>query len=158
MEKFSEMTNDYAFKAVMQRHEDVLKHLLCALLGLESEEVISCEITNPIKIGESVDDKTCVLDIRLVLNGKRNINVELQIRKEDFGAERSLLYRARTYDDLKSGEDYELLKQTYHIGIIDFKLYDGDKEFYSEYRIMNTHNRRVYTDKFAIKVLNLKNI
>lgn len=159
MEKFYGMSNDYLFKAVMQkRKDDVLRNLVGALLGLDEEEIIACEVTNPIVLGDSINDKTCILDIKLLLNNNKNINIELQINKEVFWAERSLLYWARTYNDLEVGEDYGKLKPTYHIGIIDFKLYDGDKEFFSEYRIMNTINNRVYTDKFAIKVLNLTNI
>jgi len=158
MEKFYGMSNDYMFKAVMQEREDVLRNLIGTLLEIDEDEIENCEILNPITLGESIEDKMCILDTRLLLNGNRNINVELQIRNEDFWAERSLLYWARTYDDLKSGEDYNVLKPTYHIGIIDFPLYDGDKEFYSEYRILNTENKRIYTDKFAIKVLNLRNI
>lgn len=158
MEKFYGMSNDYAFKAVMQKREDVLINLISALLGIEEDDITTCEITNPISLGESIGDKECILDIKLVLNENKNINIELQIKKEEFWPERSLLYWARTFDDLKAGEDYGLLKPTYHIGIIDFPLYDGDKDLYSEYKIMNVSNHRVYTDKFAIKVLNLRNI
>ena len=158
MVKFYGLSNDYMFKALMQECEDVLRNLIGALLGLGESEIISCEITNPIILGESVEDKDCILDIKLVLNGNRNLNIEMQIRREDYWPERSLLYWARTYDDLKAGEDYALLKPTYHIGIIDFPLYEGDEELYSEYRIMNVLNHRLYTDKFAIKVLNLKQI
>jgi len=158
MERFYGLTNDYMFKAVMQENKDVLRNLIGALLGINEDDIIECELTNPIILGQSVGDKDCILDIKLVLNGDKNINIELQMRKEAYWSERSLLYWSRTYDDLKSGEDYGLLKQTYHIGIIDFPLYDGDNELFSEYRIMNIKNHRIYTDKFAIKVLNLKHI
>lgn len=158
MNKFYGMSNDYAFKAVMQECEDVLRNLIGALLNLDESEIVSCEITNPIVLGESVEDKNCILDLKILLNENRNINVEMQVRKEDYWAERSLLYWARMYDDLKSGEDYALLKPTYHIGILDFPLYADDKELYSEYRILNVRNHRVYTNKFAIKVLNLRQI
>ncbi|MBO6208030.1 MAG: hypothetical protein J6O73_13965, partial [Lachnospiraceae bacterium] len=33
------MTNDYLFKALMQRNERVLKALVCALLHLKAEEI-----------------------------------------------------------------------------------------------------------------------
>ena len=158
MGKFYGMSNDYVFKAIMQEREDVLRNLIGALLNLEESEIIVCKITNPIVLGESIEDKNCILDLKLLLNNSRNVNVELQIRREDYWEERSLLYWARTYDDIKSGDNYDLLKPTYHIGIIDFPLYDGDSELYSEYRIMNVQNHRIYTEKFGIKVLNLRNI
>ena len=50
-------TNDYMFRAVLQKNKKVLKSLICALLHLKSEEVISVEITNPIVLGETIADK-----------------------------------------------------------------------------------------------------
>ena len=158
MEKFYGMSNDYLFKAVMQEQDDVLRNLLCALLNLQEEDVVTCKIENPIRLGESVGDKECILDIKLLLNGNKNINVELQIKKDDDWPERSLLYWARSYDDIKAGESYRNLKPTYHIGIIDFPLYEGDDELYSEYRILDVENHRIYTEKFGIYVLNLSNV
>ena len=42
------LTNDYMFRAILQRSNNVLKHLLAALLDIEVSQIISCEITNPI--------------------------------------------------------------------------------------------------------------
>lgn len=129
MENFYGMSNDYAFKATLQECEDVLRNLVAALLNINEDDIVSCTIENPIVLGETVGSKDCVLDIRLSLNGDKNINIELQMRKEDYWPERSLLYWARTYDDL-----------------------------YSEYKILNTKTGALYSDKFCAKVLNLKNI
>ena len=78
MEKFYGMSNDYMFKAVMQEREDVLRNLVSALLGIEESEVLSCVVTNPIILGESIDDKECILDIKLILNGDKNKSVKLK--------------------------------------------------------------------------------
>ena len=45
-----------------------------------------------------------------------------------------------------------------HIGIVDFEIFENDKEFYSRYRLTNMKNKRRYTDKFGINVLNLRHI
>lgn len=51
------MTNDYMFRAVLQSNNKVLRGLICSLLYLTEEDVISVEITNPIILGESVESK-----------------------------------------------------------------------------------------------------
>lgn len=52
------MTNDYLFRALLQRNNHVLKGLICALLHLSREEVSSVAIVNPIILGEAIDEKT----------------------------------------------------------------------------------------------------
>ncbi len=54
------MTNDYLFRALLQRNNAVLKGLICSLLHLTAEEVSTAEITNPIELGTSFTDKTFI--------------------------------------------------------------------------------------------------
>ncbi len=62
------MTNDYMFRAVLQTNNKVLRGLICTLLHLSEEEVASVRITNPIILGEAIDDKEFRLDINVLLN------------------------------------------------------------------------------------------
>lgn len=41
------MTNDYMFRAVLQKNNKVLRGLVISLLQLQEEDVQSAEITNP---------------------------------------------------------------------------------------------------------------
>ena len=99
---------------------------------------------------------TCILDIKLILNNNKIINIELQVTKYEFWIERSLIYLCRAFDNLSVGEDYGNVLPTYHIGILDFWMPDKAKEFYSEYRLMNVRNQEFYSDKIGVNVLNLK--
>ena len=63
-------------------------------------------------------------------------------------ADRSLLYLCRAFDDLKKGVKYTDLKPTIHIGILDFSPFPEEKEFYSEYQLMNIKTHRFYNSKF----------
>ena len=56
------MTNDYMFRAILQKNEFVLRGLIGALLHLDQREIVSVEITNPIMPGEQIDNKAFVLD------------------------------------------------------------------------------------------------
>ena len=150
------LRNDYMFKAVLQNNKRALTGLLSALLSMHVEEIADAMVINPIDLGETIDDKTCILDIKLKLNGNTIINIELQVTKYEFWVERSLLYLCRMCNDLPKGEDYGKVRPTYHIGILDFWLPHKKKELYSEYRLMNIKNHEIYSSKFGINVLNLK--
>ena len=150
------LRNDYMFKAVLQKNKRALTGLLAALLFLPAEEIVDTIIMNPIELGETVDDKTCILDIKIKLNDNKIINIELQVTQYEFWIERSLIYLCRAFDDLARGEDYGKLLPTYHIGILDFWLSGKTKEFYSEYRLLNVKNHELYSDKLGVNVLNLR--
>ncbi len=94
----------------------------------------------------------------LVLNDESRLNIEMQVSKVEDWPERSLFYLCKGFDNLKEGQDYSEIMPCLHIGIIDFELFKGDTEFYSRYRLENIKNGRIYTDKFGINVLNLRNI
>ena len=76
------MQNDYMFRAVLQKSRPALKSLLCALLHLDEAEIVSVEIMNPIELGETIDGKTCMLDVKVELNKNKVINIELQIQRQ----------------------------------------------------------------------------
>lgn len=108
--------------------------------------------------GKSVDAKDCILDVLLELNTGEIIDLEIQVRDEHNWPERSLLYWAKAYDRLKKGEDYERLKKTYHIGILDFTLFKDNPAFYAKYEIRDTKTGYPYTDKLNIRILDLAGI
>ena len=56
-------TNDYMFRAILQRKKTVLKGIICSLLHLDPDSVVSITINNPIELGKSIDNKEFVLDI-----------------------------------------------------------------------------------------------
>ena len=153
--KFYGMRNDYMFHAVLQKNEEVLRNLLATLLEINEAEIESCHIENPIELGKEIEGKECILDVKLTLNNDKVINIELQVYKQTYWINRSLLYWARTYDNLKSGQDYSMLLPAYHIGILDFTLFENHPKFMAQYQILDVEDRYLYSDKLCIKVLDL---
>lgn len=98
------------------------------------------------------------LDVKLDLNNNTTINLEMQVRFQDFWADRSLGYLCRTYDNLTKGDNYKNSPTAIHIGIIDFDLFPEHPEFYSTHKLVNVKNLQTYTSKFRLGVLNLKQI
>ena len=156
------LTNDYMFKALLQKNEKVLKHLTCCLLHLQPNEVESVEIKNPIVLGEALtedfDSKIFVLDINVLLNNQVLINLEMQVVDYADWPERAMTYLCRNFDQLSRGDDYINVRPTIHIGFLDFKLFPENPEFYATYKMMNIKNHHIFTDKIVLSVVNLKYI
>ncbi len=57
-----QMTNDYMFRAILQKNQKVLRGLVSALLHMRVEEIMELSIENPIILGEAINEKTIVLD------------------------------------------------------------------------------------------------
>ena len=152
------LTNDYLFRAMLQRNNHVLKGLISSLLGLPLSDIKSVVITNPIILGTSIDDKTFFLDVAITLNDDALINLEMQVLNEYNWPERSLSYLCRSYDQLNTGEYYQSAKPAIQIGLLDFTLFPEHPEFYATYKLMNVKDHTVYSDKLRLSVLNLTRI
>ena len=86
------MTNNYMFRYILQENKKVLKGLIAALLHLNPENIRSVEIRNPINLSEDVSGKEFILDIEVLLNDEKLINLEMQVLNEHNWPERSLSY------------------------------------------------------------------
>lgn len=152
------LMNDYMFRAVLQENQNVLKGLISSLLHLEPEMIKSTTILNPIVLGKAYDDKTFVLDIKVLLNDATIINLEMQVAKQDFWTNRSLSYLCSIFQNLESGDNYAQVKPAYHIGILDFSPFPDYPELYATNQIMNIKKHYIYNDKFTLNVLDLTQI
>ena len=151
------MTNDYMFRAVLQKNAKVLAGLVGTLLHLDPE-TLDVEIANPIILGESIDDKTFVLDVEVTVNKKTHLDLEMQVINYGNWKERALSYLCRSFDNLTRGSNYIDLAPAVHIGFIDFSLFGDAPEFYATYKMKNVKNHRIYTDKMWLSVVELNSI
>lgn len=149
------MTNDYMFRSILQKNKKVLHGLVSSLLHMRPEEIVSITIENPITLGNSVDDKELILDIRVLLNNNTILNLEMQVANRHDWTDRSLLYLCRTYDQLKKGEEYKSILPAIHIGFLDFHVFPEHPEFFSTYKLLNTKYYHLYSDKFVLHVVDL---
>ena len=156
------LLNDFLAKYAMQNDLYALQGLLAALLRVRQEEITDIQVLNPIEPAEAVNDKTCILDLKLELNHKI-INIEIQNTYQEFWPERSLTYLCRVFDHLQSGEGYEKIRPCIHIGIMSTDLFAKEDprytgEFYSEYELLNIRTGTGYTGKFGIRVVSLNHL
>lgn len=152
------MTNDYMFRAVLQSNNKALKGLICSLLCLTDEDIISITVTNPVILGKNLTSKECRLDINVLLNDHTRINLEMQVANRMNWQNRSIIYLCRAYDMLEQGEDYIELKPALHIGFLDYTLFKEHPKFYATYKLIEVEDNYIYSDNFALSVVDLTQI
>lgn len=146
---------DFCFKELMEEPE-VRRGFISAVLGIRPEEIIQTTLLPTHLRKESQEEKLGILDVRVLLNGDIQINMEMQVTPFELWAERSLFYLGKMYiDQIKEGEDYDVLKKCIHIGILDFVMFQEDEEFYSRFHIWEDQRHRKYTDKLEVHILEL---
>ena len=151
-------TNDYMFRAILQKDKQVLKALIAALLYLKKESIHDVAITNPIELGAAISDKDFILDIRVNLNNEQLIDLEMQMSNECNWSKRSISYAARSFDQLNSGEEYKEVLPVHSIGFLNFTLFEDQPEFFATYELRNKKTGHLYSSKFSIHVLDLTRI
>ncbi|MBR5969670.1 MAG: PD-(D/E)XK nuclease family transposase [Lachnospiraceae bacterium] len=151
------LMNDMMFHMVMSKSKKALTGLVCALKGLQPSEVRSVKLLNPVDYNE-VLGKHIVLDVRVEMNNREVLDIEIQVGKKDEWINRSMLYLCRTFDNLGASENYKKIKPATHVGIVDFDLFPEQPEFYARYLMMNVKNHNVYTPNFMLNVLSLRHI
>ena len=87
--------------------------------------------------GDPPDAKLCILDIYVLFNDNSYINLEMQVEDQKNWVPRSLTYLSREFDQLKHGDDYTLVKPVYHVGFLNFTLFEDHPEFHATYRLQN---------------------
>ena len=89
---------------------------------------------------------------------KRQFNVEMQSRREDFFPERALFYWCRAYGgDAESGDEYKDLPQTYSINVVDFNIFDCAR-YHTSFSVWEDEERIRFTDRLSIHVLELRKV
>ncbi len=146
---------DFCFKELME-DEYVRKGFIAAILSVQPEEIVKTELL-PTHLRKGYEeDKLGVLDVRILLNGDIQIDMEIQVLPFRLWPERSLFYLSKMYvDQIHKGDKYSKLKKCIHVGILDFELFQDDEEFYSRFHIWEDDRRRKYSDKFEIHIFEL---
>ena len=152
------MTNDYMFRMVLQRDKDTLKNLISSILNIPLAQIKNVKIENTIEPGKSIDNKEYQMDILVLLNDNTYLNIEMQVVNYNNWPMRSLSYLCRRFDNVARGQDYNMVKPVYHIGFLDFTLFEDHPEFFSKYQLRNANDGYLYTDNFNLYVIELNHV
>ena len=145
---------DFCFKELME-DEEVRNAFLAAVLGIDLGEIVESRILPSHLRQKDKDDKLGILDVRVLLNNKEQIDIEIQVTASEYWAERTLFYLGKMFtDQLKPGEDYQKLEKCIHIGILNFTMFE-DEEYYSCFHFWSDQGIKMYSDKVEIHTLEL---
>ncbi len=98
---------DFCFKELME-DEEVRNAFLAAVLGINLEEINESKILPSHLRQKDKDDKLGILDVRVLLNNREQIDIEIQVTFSEYWAERTLFYLGKMFtDQLKPGENYQ---------------------------------------------------
>ena len=129
-----------------------------ALLDLKEYEIKKIEITDPFTLGENNEEKEGILDIKLILNQNRKINIEMQNTYQDDWTERSLFYNCRMFTDgFQKGHPYGELPPCIHVGILSFNQMISPN-YYHKFCLMDEKTKEIYSRKFQFHMLELKKL
>ena len=151
------LTNNYAFQKIF-KNAKIVKGFLMALLNLKEYEIKKIEISDPFTLGENNEEKEGILDIKLVLNQNRKINIEMQNTYQDDWTERSLFYNCRMFTDgFQKGHPYGELPPCIHVGILNFNQMISPN-YYHKFYLMDEKTKEIYSRKFQFHMLELKKL
>ena len=114
------LTSDYVFKRVFAREENnsMLKDFLEAILNIHINKV---EVKNPELTPNMADEKLGILDLKLDIDNKRVVDVEMQVSNEHNIKERSSTYLSKlAAEQLKAKQNYKELKKIITINILKY--------------------------------------
>ena len=127
---------DFAFKEIMT---DVKARtgFLSAVLNIKPEDIKETHLLNTNLRKEYADDKLGILDVRLLLNDDKEIDIEIQLSELSVWADRSLFYLAKMFtEQIKPGQKYNVFKKCC------FHIHEDTRHF-------------IYTDKMEFHVIEL---
>lgn len=144
---------DYVMKEMFQ-NKLVLRFFLGDVLAIPQKEIHTVRLRNPFLRRRLGRQKLGILDLVVELNDSKKINIELQVKVFENWEKKQLFYLSKLYaEDLMVGENYDNLRKTIGISILDFNLNERD-EYHSVYRLRDKAGNEL-TDLLEIHILEL---
>lgn len=138
-------------------NSDMLKNLVSAYLGIDTEGEGKFELSNTEITPEELRRKFARLDLRISTE-KSEIDVEVQVLNTLDYNDRCLYYWASLYtSSVPRGEEYREAKQTMSLNILDFKMFDCES-FNTNFVFFDPQNNITLSDKARIMFVELPKI
>lgn len=156
------VTNDYVFRKIFGSvgNEEITSDLIEKILDKKYNKIDLSK--NPELLPETIEGKGSILDVTIEVEGKENINIEMQVARYKFMTERLLEYWAKKYsDEFKRGDGYEVARRTICILItcFEFEQIKNINNLHTKWNIREEKNTSVIlTDKLEFHIINLKKL
>ena len=148
------LKNDFMFKGVLGGRDclaSLIAFLQALLPWLPREEFGEVTFADTRKKRLHAGGKECILDICVRLKLGRMINIEIQVVRLPGAINRAQYYNARMLDEqIHKGRPYAGMAQVITIFILDHVLFEEDKGYHHEYRLVNRKTGKELPNSQAI--------
>ncbi|BDU51656.1 Rpn family recombination-promoting nuclease/putative transposase [Haliovirga abyssi] len=164
---------DFVFKKLFgsEENKDLLQDFINSVVS-EEDRVTSLELQNPYNEKNFKHDKLSVLDIKAKDQRGNWYNIEMcypkdistlhrkyqqgQVIDQEYYDKRALYYWSRVYSgQLHSGINYDNLKKTISINILNFRCLD-EENYHNIYKIINLESKKEFIDHLEIHFIELE--
>jgi predicted transposase/invertase (TIGR01784 family) len=152
-------TLDVVFKLLFsdKRNENLLRSLVSTLIE-PGVPIAGLEVLNPETTKESVQAKGAVLDVRVRLENRCQLNIEMQSSAQLGLKKRALFYWARLYaGSLERGQPYSELLPTISLFILDFAELPTTT-YHSEFRLVEVVEHQTFSEDLVLHVVELPKV
>ena len=156
--------NDIFFKYLLgsEERKNYTLNFLNTTLDLSDKDMFTdLAFADKEKLPQAADGKSAILDILAMTDKGTRVNIEVQVCKYRYMAERALYYWSRIYGcQLQKKESYDKLDKVISIILMDFDFFDQYKdEFHQRYHLTNdSHPHDRLTDHFEMHFIELEKI
>ena len=148
------LTSDYIFHTLFTESKESLIDLINTALDFQGKDLIKdIKIQSGEIPKETKDEKLSILDIKAQSLDGRLYNIEMQAFSKKFYLERVLYYWAKLYSrQLKEGESYAKLSNTYSINFLDFQLLEAFPNYKNTFLLLEKDHPHLpaLTDRLQI--------
>lgn len=147
---------DFAFKKLFgsEENKDILISFINSIVS-KDEQIKDITLKNPYNIKNYKEDKMSILDIKAVDENGVWYDIEMQICEQIFYEKRAFYYWARVYaDQMEGGRDYDKLRKTISINILDFNYLD-EEEYHNIYKVFNEKSKKELSNYFEMHFIEL---
>ena len=147
---------DFAFKKLFgsEENKDILISFINSMLS-EDQQIKDVHLKNPYNIANYRKDKMSILDIKAVDEKGIWYDIEMQLSEQIFYEKRAFYYWAKVYSDqLEGGYNYDKLRKTISINILDFDYLD-EEEFHNVYKVYNEKSKKELSSVFEMHFVEL---
>jgi len=151
------LTNDYVFRRIFGgKNTSALAEFLAAVLDMTVEELGELTVNDPHLHRNRKDGKSNELDILVRSKSGELVNVEVQVNPKPAFRERLAFMNSKLFtEQMKRGQEYEMLHRTVTVVIADFNLINENGDCFNRFQWYNPKHGTSLTNAQEIDVLEL---
>jgi len=155
------LKSDIVFQRIFgdEANADILRSFLESALSFSEGEFEEITVMDPRLEREFPDDKFGILDVRIKTKAGIFVDVEIQLFRKPYMAERILFYTAKNLvTQLKSGDSYKKIGKSVTILVANYDVFPGEPPYRHSFVMYDPETRTIFTEAFAVHVFELKKL